>query len=245
MLIGRQCEETRGGKPEVHGRPKRAAEGSHLLSEARLLSALLNNCFTVYLPQRCGGNDNILFPHTTEEYFSKSVPTLCVYRGNTRKECATFMAGVCVCVCVRVCVCVCVCMCPSPNTFIGNWWLSERQAGFLIKAQQLTSQHMPDELLKIQVTPCEEINCCSSCIRICNMSALQAKWRLLFISLNQNGSLSLRTDVPWKAAAWLHICKKHVHSPRGGRKFREGGGGERERERERECWRENGQTHLY
>ncbi len=78
----------------------------------------------------------------------------------------------------------------------------------LIKAQQLTSQHMLDELLKIQVTPCEEINCCSSCIRICNMSALEAKWRLFFISLNQNGSLSLQTDVPWKAEAWLYICKK-------------------------------------
>lgn len=75
-----------------------------------------------------------------------------------------------------------------------HWKLmAQRETGqLLIKAQQLTSQHMLDELLKIQVTPCEEINCCSSCIGICNMSALEAEWRLFFISLNQNGSLSFK-----------------------------------------------------
>lgn len=90
-----------------------------------------------------------------------------------------------------------------------HWKLmAQRETGLLlIKGEQLTSQHMLNELLKIQVTPCEEINCCSSCIRICNMSALEAKWRLFFISLNQNGSLSLQTDVPWTAEAWLYIHK--------------------------------------
>lgn len=90
-----------------------------------------------------------------------------------------------------------------------HWKLmAQRETGsLLIKAQLLTSQHMLDELLKIQVTPCEEINCCSSCIRICNVPAREAKWRLFFISLNQNGRLSLQTDVPWKAESWLHICK--------------------------------------
>lgn len=81
-------------------------------------------------------------------------------------------------------------------------------AKLLIKGKQLTSQHMLDELLKIQVTPCEEINCCSSCIRICNMSVLEAKWRLFFISLSQNSSLSLQTDVPWNTQAWLYICRQ-------------------------------------
>lgn len=82
----------------------------------------------------------------------------------------------------------------------------------LIKAQALTSQHMPDELLKIQVTPCEEINCRSSHIHICNMSALEAKWRLFFISLNQNGSLSLQTDVAWRLK-W-GATSKRLHSDR-------------------------------
>ena len=77
----------------------------------------------------------------------------------------------------------------------------------MIKVRQLTSQHMLDELLKIQVTPCQEINCSSSCIRVCNRSALEAKWSLFFISLNQNDSLSLQTDEPWKAEAWLYICE--------------------------------------
>ena len=96
-----------------------------------------------------------------------------------------------------------------------HWKLmAQRETGWvLIKEQLLTSQHMPDELLKVQVTPCEEINCCSSRISICNMSALEAKWRIFFITLNQNGSLSLQVDVPWKAAAWLYICKDRAHFP--------------------------------
>lgn len=77
---------------------------------------------------------------------------------------ATSTAGVYVCVCVCVCVCV-----GSPNT----WKLmAQRETGELvIKARQLTSQHMPDELLNIQVTPCEEINCSSSRVRVCNISS--------------------------------------------------------------------------
>lgn len=89
-------------------------------------------------------------------------------------------------------------------------------AKLLIKAKQLTSQHMLDELLKIQVTPCEEINCCSSRIRICNMSVLEAKWRLFFISSSQNSSLSLQMDVPWKAQAWLYICRHATSNAEGG-----------------------------
>lgn len=38
------------------------------------------------------------------------------------------------------------------------------------------------------------------------MSALEAKWSLFFIRLNQSSSLSLQTDVPWKAEALLYVC---------------------------------------
>ena len=177
----------------------RSQRGQHKAVFSRQHCSL--HCFAVYLLQRRERDDNISFLRTTEEYFSKSVMP-----GNMRKISVLHSWQVCVL-----------------RSKYFHWKLmAQRETGWvLIKEQQLTSQHMLDELLKIQVTPCEEINCCSSCIRICNMSALEAKWRLFFISLNQNGSLSLRADVPWKAEARLYICKRRaaVHLLRAGRRF--------------------------
>lgn len=103
MLIGRQWEErqprTKRGEPEVHGCPKRAAEGNfcHFLSEAWLLSALLNNCFTIYQLLRCECNDNILFSYGAENIFSKSIYHLRVLSRKC-EEGMCHIRGRCVCV---------------------------------------------------------------------------------------------------------------------------------------------------
>ena len=65
--------------------------------------------------------------------------------------------------------------CASELSVIFSWRTdgSTRDSPALIKAEQLTARHMPDELLSIQVTPCEEINCSSSCIPKRRMSVLR------------------------------------------------------------------------
>lgn len=199
QAVRRNKTKTKREEPEVHGCPKRAAEGN--------ASEKFNFCCHVLSRQRCSLHCSTTLPPNYYSDVNVRI-TFYSYGPQTNIFLTVYHLRVLCKGMRRRSVCHIHGRCVQKSKYFHWKLMAQRETGqLLIKAQQLTSQHMLDELLKIQVTPCEEINCCSSSIRICSMSALEAKWRLFFISLNQNGSLSLQTDVPWKVEAWLYICK--------------------------------------